>query len=110
MLLSTANTVGRAHAAIAKVEEPALASFAAARRCRRRAREVRTPMDLQKRRRVVTWISLALLVVSLPGMVFSRSPQRWGHFLAFGFGLLGLLFAAFVMPWLQRRADVFRDK
>jgi CHASE1-domain containing sensor protein len=67
-------------------------------------------MDLQKTRRVFIGIGVILLVVSLPGMVFSRSPQRWGHFLAFGVGVLALLFAAFVVPLLQRRADAYRDE
>lgn len=67
-------------------------------------------MDLQKRRRFLIRIGVFLLAVSLPGMVFSRSPQRWLHFMSFGFGVLALLLAALVVPWLQRRADAYRNE
>jgi CHASE1-domain containing sensor protein len=67
-------------------------------------------MDLQKTRRVITWIGVVMVVISLPGMVFSRSPQRWGHFLGFGLGALALLFAFLVIPWLERRADACGDE
>jgi hypothetical protein len=67
-------------------------------------------MELQKPRRVITWIGVVMVVISFPGMLFSRSPQRWGHFLGFGLGVLALLFAYLVIPWLERRADAYRDE